>query len=112
MAGGDDEAAGGVALADEKRNCGSGARLVGEPDGRAGGADDFGDGGSDAIGSEAVIVADQDALARVFAADDVASDGVGDDARVREGEILGDDAAPAVGSEANRSHGVSVYAMG
>ena len=38
VAGGDDQAARGFALADEKRDCGSGARLVGEPDRRAGGA--------------------------------------------------------------------------
>ncbi len=104
VAGGDDDAAGGRALAHQKRNCGSRARLVGQPDGRASGADDIRDGGGDAVRSKAVIVADQDAFARVFVAHDVAGDSVGDDARVREGEILGDDAAPAVRAKANRVH--------
>src|ERR1700684_4370911 len=104
VAGGDDEAAGGFALTNEERDRGSGARLVGEPDGRAGGADRFGDSGGDRVGGEAVVVADDHAFAGVFTADDVASDGVRDDARVRVSEIVGDDAAPTVGAEFDPSH--------
>src|SRR6267378_8387923 len=51
-----------------------------------------------------MVVADDDALARIFAAHDVAGDGLGHDACVREGEIFSDYAAPAVGSKFNRSH--------
>jgi len=101
---GNDEAAGGFALTNEQRDCGSGAGFVGEPDGRAGGANGFGDGGGDGVGTETVVVADEHAFASVFAADDVAGDGVRHDARVRVGEIVGDDAAPAVGTEFDRSH--------
>ena len=78
--------------------------------GRAGGADGFGDGCGDAVGGVAVVVADEDALARVFAADHVAGDGGGDGARVREGKIFGDDAAPSVGAKLNRNHCIRVYA--
>ena len=68
----------------------------------------------DGIGREAVVVADQHALARVFGANHVARDGVGYDARVRESEIFGDDAAPAVGAKFDgRDIGrVSVWSCG
>jgi hypothetical protein len=51
-----------------------------------------------------VVIADEHAFARVFATHDVARDGVRDDSGIRKSKILGDDAAPAVGAEANRSH--------
>src|ERR1700737_2068260 len=57
VAGGDQNAAGGLALANEQGNCGSGTRLVGEPDRRSGGADGLGNGGGDSVGSETMIVA-------------------------------------------------------
>src|SRR5256885_1342926 len=53
---------------------------------------------------EAMIVADDDALARVLAAYYVTGDGLGYHACVREGEVFGDDAAPAISSKSNRSH--------
>src|SRR5580693_5596951 len=49
VARGDDEAAGGFALADEQRNRRSRAGLVGEPNRSAGGADRFSDGGGDRV---------------------------------------------------------------
>jgi hypothetical protein len=110
VAGSDDEAAGGFALADEQRDRGSGAGLVGEPDGSAGGADRLRDGCCDCVGAETVVVADEDAFSRVFTANDVTRDGVRDDARVCVGEIVGDDAAPTVGAKFNRSHKLLVYA--
>ena len=51
-----------------------------------------------------MIVADDDALARVLAAYHVTGDGLGYYACVREGEVFGDDAAPAISSKSNRSH--------
>ena len=46
-----------------------------------------------------MVVADDDALARIFAAHDVTGDGLCHNPRVRERKILGDDAAPAIGAE-------------
>ena len=54
--------------------------------------------------AKAVVVADQHAFARVFAADDVARDRLRHDARVRKREVFRDHAAPSVGSKLNRSH--------
>ena len=51
------------------------------------------------LGGKARVVADQDAALGLFRANDVARDGVRHFANVFEGEILGDDAAPAVGAE-------------
>jgi len=51
-----------------------------------------------------MIVADQNALAGVFAADDVAPNGLGHEARIGKREIFANYAAPAVGAEFNRSH--------
>src|SRR5712692_2564680 len=104
VTGSDDDAAGGVALANEQGDSRRGARLVGEPDGSAGGADGFRHCGRETIGGEAMVVADKHAFARVFAAHNIARDGVSDDASVRKGKIFGDDAAPAVGAETNRTH--------
>src|SRR5450432_2679441 len=70
VAGGDNQASGGVALADEQRDGGSGAGLVGQPNGSTGCGDGFGDGGGDGVGRETVVVADDDAFARVFGAND------------------------------------------
>jgi hypothetical protein len=52
-----------------------------------------------------MVIADQNALARVFTTNHVASNGVRYDTRVGEREIFGNNAAPAVCSEANRMHG-------
>ena len=99
VAGGDDQTTGGFTLAHEEGDRGSWAGLVGEPDGRSGGADGIREGRCDVVGGESVVVTDQHALAGIFAAHDVSRDGVRDDARVGESEILGDDAAPAIRSE-------------
>ncbi len=60
-----------------------------------------------------MVVADDDALARVLGAHDVTCDGLRHDARIRESKILRDDAAPAIGSELDRGHECreKVYAM-
>jgi len=44
-----------------------------------------------------VIEADQDAFGGVFTADDIVSVSLRQHADLREGEVLGDDATPAVG---------------
>ncbi len=99
VAGGDDQAAGSLKLTHEKRNSGGGTGFVGEPDRSSGGADGLRDRHGDSIGSEAVVVADHHALARVLGANHVARDGVGYEARIRESEIFSDDGAPAVGAK-------------
>ena len=56
-----------------------------------------------------MVVADQHAFARVFAAHDIARNRVRHNARVRNREIFGDDAAPAIGSKFNRLHSNCEY---
>src|ERR1700758_5472352 len=56
------------------------------------------------IGRVTVIVTDDYTLARVLAANHIARDGVGDDARIRESEVLRDNAAPSVRAEFDRRH--------
>ena len=46
-----------------------------------------------------MVIADDNAPARIFATHDIARDSICDDTRVRKGEILGNDAAPTVGPE-------------
>jgi len=45
-----------------------------------------------------MVIADDDAFARIFAAHNVTGDGLRHNARVRERKIFRDDAAPAIGS--------------
>ena len=104
MARGDHEAASRSALPHKQRNCRCRTGLVRQKNGSAAGGNQLGDGGSDAVRGEAMIVADDDALARVLAAYHVTGDGLGYHACVREGEVFGDNAAPAISSKSNRSH--------
>ena len=77
VAGGDHEAPGCAALADEEGNRGSRAGFVGEPDGSPGSADDVGDGGGNFVRCEAMVVADEDAgLAAGDGGERIGSDGV------------------------------------
>src|ERR1700730_13358280 len=101
VAGGDDHSAGGVSLANQQRDSGRGAGLVGQPYGRAACGDNVSDCCGHSIGCEAMIVADDYASARVFGANYVASDGARNGARVRKSEVFGNDGAPAVGAEFN-----------
>ncbi len=61
-----------------------------------------------------MVVADQHALARIFAAHNIPRERMGDDARVRKRKIFGNNAAPAVGSKFDRRHErkKEVYAKG
>src|SRR5260370_26063869 len=104
VAGGKDEVARRCALPHEKGNGRSGTRLVRQENGSAAGGEHVSDGCSDAVRGEAMVVADDDALARVLAAHDVSSYGLGHNPRVRECEIFRDDAAPAIGPKTSRSH--------
>ena len=60
------------------------------------------------LGAEAGVVADEEAGAGFFRADCVTGDRPGHLADVFEGEILGDDGAPAVGAERDFVHGESI----
>src|SRR5580698_806210 len=73
-------------------------------DGNAGGGDDFGAGAGKGFGAEAGVVADADAFGGVFvlgagAGVEIGGYGLGGDADIGEGEVVGDEAAPAVGAE-------------
>src|SRR4030081_193280 len=95
-AGGDDHSAGGVSLANQQRDGGRGAGLVGQPYGRAACGDNVSDCCGHSIGCKAMIVADDYASARVFGANYVAGDRARNGARVRKSEVFGNDGAPAV----------------
>ena len=72
------------------------------------GGNGFRGGARETLRAEARVVADQDAALGLFGAHHVARDGVGDLADIFEGEIVGDDAAPAVGAKFNVAHGQEV----
>src|SRR5258706_14755556 len=59
---------------------------------------------SGAIGSEARIVADDDAARVVFILEDVASDRARNAPDIIESKVVGNEAAPAVGAEFNLCH--------
>ncbi len=105
MAGGDHDAAGVFALADSEGEGGRGGDFVGEGDGDAGVAEDFSDDLGEGARAEAGVIGDGDAGRGVFLLEDVVRDGGGGDADVGEGEVVGDDAAPAVGAEFDDSLG-------
>src|SRR5690242_585317 len=54
-----------------------------------------------------MVVANDDAFARVFTAHHVTRNRLRHNSRIRKREIFGDNAAPAVGSKFDRSHGSS-----
>ena len=76
-----------------------GRDAVGQQHRDAGGGDDLGAGAGKGLGPEAGVVADAEALGGVFLGVNVGGDGLGGDAHVGKGEVVGDDAAPAVGAE-------------
>jgi len=83
-----------------------------QENGSAGGADYTGEVGGDTVRGEAVIVANQQSLASVLIAHGVARDGLRNDPGIREGKILSDYAAPAVGAEFDGGHDAQLYAKG
>src|SRR5208337_4782682 len=77
---------------------------IGQHDGNAGGRDNFGAGVGKSLRAEPRVVADANALRGIFlrrsyAGMDVRRDGLGSGAHVSESEVVGDNAAPAVGAE-------------
>ena len=99
MRGGDHDAAGGPLLADGVGKSGRGRDAVGEGDGDAGRREDRRDDLRKALGAEAGVKGDADASPRVFVIENVVGDRGGGDPDVGEGEVVGYDAAPAVGAE-------------
>ena len=55
-----------------------------------------------------MVVADDDALARVLAADDISGNRVGNSLDVIEREVVGDNAPPAISAKTNLLHGSEV----
>src|SRR6184192_3819743 len=86
----------------QKRNRRRGARLVRNPHRGPRCADNFGDRSGEAIGGIAVVVTDDHAFARVFAANHIARNRVGNNARVCKREIICNDAAPSVRAKLDR----------
>ena len=99
---------GGFALGDEQRESRGGRGGGRKATGSAGGGEGFGGGAGETVGAEAGVVADENFGAWFFGADYVAGDGVGDGAHILEGEIFGDDRAPAVGAKYEFAHGRKV----
>ncbi len=87
-----------------KLSAGVGVMALASMDGNAGGGDNFSAGAGKGFRAEARVVADAEAFGGIFLAEpllgvDVGGDGFGGGADVGEGEVVGDDAAPAVGAE-------------
>ena len=87
-----------------KLKAGVGVTALASMDGNSGGSDNLSAGLRECFRSEARVVADAETTWRIFlggafAGVDVRGDGFGGSANVSEGEIIGDNAAPAVGSE-------------
>ncbi len=105
VAGSDHDAAGRAEFLYVVRNGWSGHVVVGQQHGDAGVGEHLGNGAGSAVGGEARVVADDDAAAGVFILENVGGDGARDATHVVEGEIVGDEAAPAVGAEFDFRHG-------
>ena len=108
VAGGDLNSAGGFTQGDEEREGRSGSGGGRKCDGNSGAGEGFGGGAGETVGAESGVVADENFGAGFFGADNVAGDGVGDRTDIGEGEIFGDDRAPAVGAEYEFAHGRKV----
>src|SRR5260370_12669463 len=104
VARGDHRATSRTALPHEEGNRRGGTGLVRQKSGRAAGGHHFGSGSGDLVRGEAMVIADDDTLARIFASHDVARDSLCHDARVCERKIFRDDATPAIGAQLDRSH--------
>ena len=99
VAGGDLDSAGGAAKFHEQGECGRGRGFGGEPHRNARGGYRFCGGARETVRAEARVVADQNAGAWFFGAHHVAGNGVRHLANILEGEVFGDDGAPAVGAK-------------
>src|SRR5580704_3788778 len=108
VAGGDLYSAGRATQFHEQGKRWRGRGFGGEPHGNAGGGDRFGGSARETIRAEARVVTYQNAGARFFRAYHVTRDRMHYYAHVLEGEIFGDDGAPAVGAKLNVVHGKPV----
>ncbi len=108
MGGGDHDAAGSGALANSVAEGGGGGDFFGEENGDAGGSYDLGAGVGEVAGEEAGVVADANAEGGLLGGVgrgsgafgvEVGGYGGGGGADVFKGEVVGDDASPAVGAE-------------
>src|SRR5260221_14626692 len=104
VARGDHHATSRPALPNEQGKRRGGTGLVRQKSGRAAAGHHLGSSSGDLVRGEAMVVADDDTLARIFASHDVARDSLCYDARVRESKIFRDDATPAIGPKLNRVH--------
>jgi len=101
VAGGDHDAGGEAAFAHGKREHGGGAPGVAQQDRDFVGRKDSGQGRPETFRKKAGVVTDGHALPRRARRLEMVRQGLADDAHMREGEILGDEGAPAVGAEAD-----------
>src|SRR5580658_2962554 len=108
VARGDLNSARGTAKLHEQGKRGRGSGFGGEPHGNSSGGDRFGCSARETIGAEARVVTHQNARSWFLRSHRVTRDCVHHLAHVLEGEIFGDDGAPAVGAKLNIVHGEPV----
>src|SRR5579875_156359 len=111
VAGGDVDGAVQFAAQDFEGDCGRRSGPIAKKDVAAFGLKDGSRGARELLGKKAGIIADEERRIFVLSAD-VFGDGGGGDAHAVEGKVVGDNAAPAGGSEMNRgSSHAGVYCI-
>src|ERR1035437_3200600 len=108
MAGGNHDTARSAELLDVVGNRGRGHVVVGQHHRNPCGGDDLGNGTSGVAGQEARVIANNDAALGIFVLEDVTGNRSGHAAHVVKGEIVGNKAAPAVGTEFDLGHSPSL----
>jgi hypothetical protein len=105
VAGGDHHAAGRAQIFYRVGKGGRGCVVVGELDRNAGPGDDLRRSLGKAARAKARVIADDDPVLRVFILQHIGRDGPSHAADVLEGIVVGDHAAPAIGTELDfRNH--------
>src|ERR1035437_129794 len=104
MAGGNHDTARSAELLDVVGNRGRGHVVVGQHHRNPCGGDDLGNGTSGVAGQEARVIANNDAALGIFVLEDVTGNRSGHAAHVVKSEIVGNKAAPAVGTEFDLGH--------
>ena len=107
MAGRDHDAASRFTLAHQQGNRGRRTGRVGEPHGHARYGNGLGGSLGEAFRCEAIIESDDHSAIGLLGSDDVTSDGVSDFADIFKREVVGNNATPAVGAKADRTHGAN-----
>src|SRR5262249_47184444 len=98
------DSAGGGTATHEIGNSRRRTRPICQPDRSACRGDNFRQTPCDPVGRIAMVITNNYTLSRVFSAHDVARNRLRNNPCVREREVLGNDAAPAVGAELDRAH--------